>query len=321
MSSPTTRPMTSAGVPRNNADPAASPTLFEDERWVTGAGGVQLWARLTCTARPAPATPLLILDGIGCSGWAFRRMVPELAAARDVLQVHYRGHGRSPDPPRPWHLSMPVLADDAAAAMATYGLERAIAVGFSMGFQVAVELYRRHRSNVAGLVSLAGPAGRALAQFQGTDVFAHLLPLVRAASRRAQDMTRKLWRTILPSRWLPWVGLHTQLNPMRIEIADLEFYLSQMAAMNPELFLDMLGEASRHVGDDILPAVRVPSLVVAGAHDKFVPIEVLRRLAFAMPTAQWMVIDDGSHALPAEFSAELADRLLDFAAEVDAAAP
>lgn len=292
-------------------------TLLEDERWVEGSGGAQSWARLTRCPRDATTTPILILDGIGCSGWAFRRIVPELAATHDVLQVHYRGHGRSPEPPRPWQLSMPELADDAAAALATFELDRAIVVGFSMGFQVAVELYRRHRPRVAGLVSLAGPAGRALAQFQGTDVFAQLLPLVRAASRRAQDLTLKLWRTILPSRWLPLVGLHTQLNPMRIEIADLEFYLSQMAAMSPELFLDMLGEATRHVGDDILPMVRVPSLVVAGAHDKFVPVEVLRKIAFTMPTAQWMVVDDGSHALPAEFSLEIAERLRSFAAEVD----
>ena len=264
--------------------------------------------------RPA----LLILDGIGCAGWAFRRIVPDLAARYRVIQMHYRGHGRSPVPPRPWHLSMPDLADDAAAVLTRLQAPRAIAIGFSMGFQVALELYRRHRPEVAGLVSLAGPASKALAQFQGTDVFGQVLPLVRAASKRAKDLTVRLWRRVLPSRWLPLVGLHTQLHPMRIELGDLEFYLRQMSEIDPELFLEMLGEASRHTAEDLLPAIRVPTLVVAGAHDRFVPIDTLRKIAFATPTAQWLVIDDGSHALPAEYPTEIAQRLLAFADGVSA---
>lgn len=283
-----------------------------DETFLERDDGAVVWAS---AVGPADATrpALLILDGIGCAGWAFRRIVPRLAAHHRVIKMHYRGHGRSPVPPRPWRLSMPDLADDAAAVLDHFEAPRAIAIGFSMGFQVALELYRRHRAQVVGLVSLAGPASKALAQFQGTDVFGHVLPFVRAASKRARDLTVRLWRRVLPSRWLPLVGLHTQLHPMRIELGDLEFYLRQMSEIDPELFLEMLGEASRHTAEDLLPSVRVPTLVMAGAHDRFVPIDTLRRLAFATPTAQWVVVDDGSHALPAEFPDEVAERLLAFA--------
>ncbi|HWB74186.1 MAG TPA: alpha/beta hydrolase [Nannocystaceae bacterium] len=274
--------------------------------------GATIWARTTGDPQ-SPA--LLVLDGIGCSGWAFRRIVPQLAERLYVVQADYPGHGRSPTPPRPWALSMPDLADHANAVLEALAIERATVVGFSMGFQVALELYRRHRARVAALVSLAGPSGKALATFQGTDVFAHALPLVRAASRYASVTTMKLWRTVLPSKWLPWLGLHGQLNPMRIELSDLEFYLRQMSEIHPELFLDMLGEAARHTADDLLPGIRVPTLVIAGAQDRFVPAETQRRIAFAIPTAQWMVIEDGSHALPAEFGMEIAERLLAFVDE------
>ncbi|MBC8068728.1 MAG: alpha/beta hydrolase [Deltaproteobacteria bacterium] len=283
------------------------------EVWVERPGDVSVYA--SATGDPgAPA--LLILDGIGCSGWAFRRIVPLLAERLCVVQTHYPGHGRSPQPPKPWALSMPDLADHAAAVLDALAIERASVVGFSMGFQVALELYRRHRSRVTALVSLAGPSGKTLSTFQGTDVFGHVLPLLRAATRHASVTTLRLWRSVLPSKWLPWVGLHTQLNPMRIELSDLEFYLRQMAEIHPELFLDMLGEAARHVGEDLLPAVRVPTLVIAGAQDRFVPADALRKIAFAIPTAQWMVIEDGSHALPAEYGPELAARLLEFTDEL-----
>ena len=258
----------------------------------------------------APA--IMILDGIGCSGWAFRRIAPALAERLCVVQTHYRGHGKSPDPPRPWQLSMPDLADDAVAVLDALEIPKATCIGFSMGFQVAVEVYRRHRTRVTGLVSIAGPASRALGQFQGTDLFVHALPFLRAATRHASDLTLRLWRRVLPSRWLPIIGLHTQLNPMRIELSDLEFYLGQMAAMNPQLFVDMLAEATRHCGDDLLPRIQVPSLVMAGARDRFIPVETLRRIAAAIPGAQWQLIEDGSHALPAEYGPEVTRRLLAF---------
>jgi pimeloyl-ACP methyl ester carboxylesterase len=279
------------------------------EVYVDRPDGAMIWARrLGDPSKPA----VLILDGIGCTGWAFRRIAPALAATRCVVQTHYRGHGKSPDPPRPWSLSMPDLADDAIAALDALEIERTACVGFSMGFQVALETYRRARHRITSLVSIAGPSGHALGQFQGTEVFAQIFPFVQAVTRQASDLTLRLWRRILPSRWLPIIGLHTQLNPMRIELADLEFYLGQMAAMNPQLFVDMLGEATRHTGDDLLPRIAVPTLVMAGALDRFVPPDSLRRVAFAIPGAQWMLVDDGSHALPAEYGPELTERLLEF---------
>ncbi|MCA9706500.1 MAG: alpha/beta hydrolase [Myxococcales bacterium] len=260
---------------------------------------------------------LLILDGIGCSGWAFRRIIPTLAEHTRVLLMHYRGHGRSPDPPRPWHLSMPDLADDAAAVLEARGVGSAVVLGFSMGFQVALEVYRRHRTRVSGLVDLAGPSGRAMATFQGTDIFGHVLPLMRAAMRHAQDLTRRLWRGLVPTTWVQDLGALTrQINFERLRDEDFEIYLDQMAAMNPELFFEMLAEASRHTADDLLPQVRVPTLVIAGAHDRFVPLPTLRRIAFAIPDAQWVVIEDGTHALPAEYAEEIAERLGRFLAAV-----
>lgn len=265
---------------------------------------------------------ILILDGIGCSGWAFRRIIPRLALRHRVLLMHYRGHGRSPDPPRPWHLSMPDLADDAAAVLHARGVTSAVVVGFSMGFQVALELYRRHREQVVGLVDLAGPSGRAMATFQGTDAFGHVLPLLRAAMRHAQDLTRRLWRGVVPTTWIQELGAITrQINADRLEREDFEIYLDQMAAMNPELFFEMLGEASRHTADDLLPQVRVPTLVMAGAHDRFVPLSTLRAIAFAIPQAQWVVMEDGTHALPAEYPGEVVQRIEALVEQVPGPAP
>lgn len=313
-------------VSRSRADPEFGPSSeprtgrrpVVERRWLVRDDGAKLFVRVLQSRAPqadASGTEppaLLILDGIGCAGWAFRRLAPKIAVDRRVVLMHYRGHGKSPNPPKPWRLGMHVLADDAAAACELLGIERVAVLGFSMGFQVALEFYRRHRARVAGLVSLAGPPGQPLDSFRGTDVFGFALPAVVATTKIAERWTTRVWRSVLPSRLSFDIGMRWEVNRDRIDSRDFELYLSGMAAMNPRLFVAMLEQAHRHCGDDILPQVRVPALVVAGARDEFVPVNRLRAMAYAMPGARWEVLDEGTHALPAEYPDEIAVRLRDF---------
>ena len=262
--------------------------------------------------RESTEPALLILDGIGCAGWAFRKIAPQIAKRRQVVFVHYRGHGRSPTPPRPWHLGMHTLADDAAAASTALGIDRVVVLGFSMGFQVALEFYRRHHERTAGLISLAGPPGQPLESFRGTNTFAFALPFMVAATRMATQLTTRAWRSILPSRQVFDIGLRFEVNRARIDSRDFELYLRGMADISPELFVAMLEQAHRHCADDLLPRIRVPTLVIAGARDEFVPLPRLREMAFAIPGARWEVFDDATHALPAEYPDEIAERIAAF---------
>jgi pimeloyl-ACP methyl ester carboxylesterase len=182
-----------------------------------------------------------------------------------------------------------------------------------MGFPVALELYRRHRERVAGLLSLAGPSGRVLDSFQGTQNFRRLLPLALAATRLARDVTTRTWRKWLPSPLSRELSLRSgQVNAERIEVADLELYMRGIAAMNPELFLAVVDEAQRHSAADVLPTIAVPTLIVAGARDNFVPLATMRGLAAQIPRVQWKVYPDATHALPAEYPLEIADEIAAF---------
>ncbi len=267
---------------------------------------------------PTTSPAILILDGIGCTGWAFARILPELAANHQVVMMHYRGHGKSPDPPRPWNLGIEVLADDAAFVCDQLRLDRVVLVGFSMGFQVSLEMFRRHRPKVAGLMSLAGPSGRVLMNFQGTDMFSYALPLVAGSAKLASSLMGKTWRTLLSSNWLRDLAMQFQLNAEHIKPEDFDFYVKQLADMNPELFLTLLEQAHRHCADDILPTIDVPTRIIAGAKDTFVPLATMRALAFAIPHVQWSVLAEASHALPAEFPERIGQEILDFWQEVHA---
>jgi 3-oxoadipate enol-lactonase len=111
---------------------------------------------------PSTATPLLFLHGWTASAdlnWygAFSCFEGQ----RRVIAVDHRGHGRGMRSPEPFRLVD--CADDAAALLEVLGVERAIAVGYSMGGPIAMLLARRHPSRVQALV-LAATA----LQFNGT---------------------------------------------------------------------------------------------------------------------------------------------------------
>ena len=94
---------------------------------------------------------------------------------------------------------------------------------------------------------------------------------------------------------------------------DFDLYMQQLAEVNPELFLTLLEHAHTYDGHEALGHFAVPTLVLAGEKDRFVPIEKLREVAFAIPGAQWQVLAEATHALPAEFPLEVAQFVERFA--------
>jgi pimeloyl-ACP methyl ester carboxylesterase len=203
---------------------------------------------------------------------------------------------------------MSALADDAAAAMDALQMPRAIVVGFSMGFQVALELARLHRQRVAGLVSLAGASGRPLDSFMPgpfSGLAARALPRILGIRARAPRLFERAWSRALPSPWVHDVAMRVGVDAANVEPADMELYLRHMSDVSPRVFLGMLEAAQAHCADDVLPDIRVPTLICAGGRDGFVPAARLRDMVDAIPNAWWRLFPEATHALPAERPREI----------------
>ena len=69
-----------------------------------------------------------------------------------MVALDHRGHGKGL---RTWWFRLEDCADDAVAVAAALGIDRFVAVGYSMGGPVAKLAWRRHPDRVAGLVLCA----------------------------------------------------------------------------------------------------------------------------------------------------------------------
>ena len=247
----------------------------------------------------AGRVPAVLCDGIGCSGYVWRYLRPALDD-RGVVHAHYRGHGRSRVPRDPARVAITDLADDLAAVLDEAELDRAVAIGHSMGVQVALEAYRRHPARIAGLILVCGAPSNPLRTFRGAATLDERLPEIATWIGRAPRLVNAIARRALPTRLAYELAARLEIRRELVEPTDFMPYLDGIARLDAQLFVRMLGEAGRHSAEDVLPSIEVPVLVIAGARDGFTPPERSRAMADAIPGAALVEITNGSHTTPIE---------------------
>ena len=107
------------------------------------------------------APPLILLHSMACTGMlTWYPHFDRLAAKGRIVVFDQRWHGRGFRTPS---FTLEDCADDAVALADVLGIDRFIAVGYSMGSLVGQLVWRRHRERVAGLVLCAAAANFRLA--------------------------------------------------------------------------------------------------------------------------------------------------------------
>lgn len=247
------------------------------------------------------AGPAVVLnDGIGCDGFAWKYLQPHLATDHRVVHWHYRAHGRSGLPVDPGRIDLPAHARDLLSVLDALEVERAVLVGHSMGTQVALETYRLAPERVAGLVLVCGSYGKVTATFHGSDMLKQVLPAILDAVERRKGLARALWGR-LPSRLAFHIArLSKEVDALAIREEDFRPYMEHVSAMEPSIFLGMLRLAGEHTAEDLLARIAAPALVISAERDTFTPPALAQHMAEAIPGAELFVLRGASHAAPIE---------------------
>ncbi|MDH3200745.1 MAG: alpha/beta hydrolase [Myxococcales bacterium] len=281
---------------------------YDSECFVEAADGTRLFVETLGTGTPA----IILIDGIGCEGFAWRYLRPRLAARHRVVHSHFRGHGRSGPPVDRDQLSIEDLARDLRDVCDHLGIESAVLAAHSMGVQVALELYRQHPDRVVGLVLMCGTFGRITTTFHGTDLLDQVLPSLVRAAQSFPGMARAVWGRIPAAIAFRVACAGRELDAERIQEEDFQRYWEHAALMDPDIFLRMLQLAGEHDARGFLEEVRAPTLVIAAEHDTFTPMALAEEMAGAIPYAELEVIPEASHAAPVEQPDRIAERIEEF---------
>jgi pimeloyl-ACP methyl ester carboxylesterase len=285
--------------------------MRRNRRFVVASDGTRIAWSGTGAGSPA----VLLTDGIGCAGFIWRRLAPALAGRRRVLHWNYRGHGASEVPRDPERSTIADCVSDLLAVMDAAGEERAVLAGHSMGVQVVLEAHRRAPERVAALLLLCGAPGRILDTFHDTHVLRTVLPWVRAVIDRWPELARTAFRTLVTADVVTDYALAFEVNRALVHRDDLVPYFRDLSRVDPALFVRLLASASEHDATDHLPAVRVPTLIVAGVHDGFTPMRLSVNMHETIPGSELLVLPGGTHVGPLEHPELVEERVSAFLEE------
>ncbi len=250
--------------------------------------------------RSGQGRTLVLNDGILCDGYVWKYLVEALRGDYEIVHWHYPGHGKSAEPPRFADLSPLRLSDDVKTVIDHVGAERAVIVGHSLGVQVALETWHRHRSSVEALVLICGSPGQLIHSFHESAMLGVVLPIFDLLERFVPRLVLRVWKQ-LPAEQLLWLAKQLgEVNPRLTNSADLAQYLTRINRVEFNVGLRMLKSAGQHDATPYLTQIDVPVLIIAGQNDRFTPPARSEMMAAQIPQSKLIMARGGTHILPVE---------------------
>jgi pimeloyl-ACP methyl ester carboxylesterase len=222
-------------------------------------------------------TPVLLIHGhpFDCTMWRSQLAagLPGHLIAPDLRNF---GKTKSPNGPASWS----TYAEDLLAFADTLGIQRFAAAGLSMGGQIALELAALAPDRILGLALC--------------DTSAPLDTPEKRASRLAlADRLEREGMEPYAEEVLPKMVCDHTLD-IKPEIAR---EVEEMMKRSPVRGAADAARARTHRRDyvPLLPAIKVPTLIIVGEFDAFTPIPDAELMHKAIPNSQLVIIKEAGH--------------------------
>jgi pimeloyl-ACP methyl ester carboxylesterase len=242
---------------------------------------------------------LVLLQGFMASRPIWKWQIEAFAPHYRVITMDNRDAGESD--PEPATYTVAAMADDVAGLLDSLNIERATVLGHSMGGYIALAFAERHpaRLDKLILVSTSALAGGAL-------------------GRPSPTYNRDRWIDDPVERTFQRYGAMTSPGYFDTRQDQLRA-IAETARGNRMTFEAMMRQSdsafNSHDARGALPNITAPTLVIHGTVDPTIPLSAGRRMADAIPGAQFVEFADVGHLPHLERTEEFNRIVLDFLAE------
>lgn len=207
-----------------------------------------------------------------------------LSTEHTLIRYDERGNGLSDRDVD--DLSFEAWVSDLETVVDSLGLDRFPLLGISQGCAVAIAYAVRHPERVTKLVLYGGYAQGVLARARTPDEIEHTSMLMRGIPL-GWGHDNPAFRLFFAARFLP-EGTAEQMR----WFSDL-----QRVATSPEIGARLLTTAGTIDVADLVPQVRVPTLVLHASRDAVAPFSQGRKLAARIPNARFVPLESCNHVL------------------------
>ena len=263
---------------------------------------------------------LVLANGLGGTFSAWRPLYERLGERYRFLCWDYRGLYESDAPADPERLGVEVHAEDMETLLDHFGVDRAVFLGWSMGTQVNLELYRRRPELFEGLIFLNGTYGRPFETVFGRRFMATVIPpLLKVMEAAAPALSAASKQVAGRPEFIPLLQT-LGLVGRTLDRQVFEELSREFAQLDFRLYARTLMALGKHDASDILEKVACPTLMISGSHDMMTPLETARHICRVIPDCRLEVIEGASHYAAVEFPDEVSSLLDSFLEDIGYAA-
>ena len=250
------------------------------------------------TARISDAPWIVLCNGIGASASAWKGLIEHFCTDYSILYWEYRGLDRAVD------ISIARHAADLAALMEAEGIQDATVIGWSMGVQVALELFQNRSPAVKQLVLLNGASGGAIREILNRKNWYWVEPVCKRIASSG-----RFWKDVGPflarsKRWKsPFTSLCAKMKWLSAELDRAAFHrlLSQWLDLDLRRIAAQVVVLGNHSTNSFLSSVDVEALVIMGNRDPLVSNRLTRKLYQQLPKAKLHCVRGSSHFTMLEY--------------------
>ncbi len=280
-----------AGIPDTATTAAATPVLGPGEAMLPVTGG-RIWYKVTGSGT---ATPMILIHGGPGMGSFYMKSMEAVSADRPVVRYDQLGAGKSDRMVDTTLMRIPRYVEELDSLRRALKYDKVYLNGNSWGTIVAVEYYKAHPDNVAGIVFsgeafdinaaekeinkavalLSDSAQKAFAQYN-TDKNLEA-PAYKAAVE--EFYSKNVWRHP--------VKADVDSTMMLIGAEQYRYFQGENETM-------VVGTLKGYSAMSILPTIKVPVLMTTGEFDELGP-KLIEQHAKLIPGAKFIMYKDAAH--------------------------
>lgn len=262
---------------------------------------LQVGEQLVHVEMAGEGPPLVLIHGFGASTYAWRRVMPDLAASFRVIAVDLSGFGYTERPRNPARYTREAQGELVLSVLDVLGIRRAHFMGHSYGGGITLWTAWKHPERVRSMVlvdssapTYANDRRSRVASFKPLTALFLRSWMLRPATVRA-GLLRSFYDDSLVTDDL----VEAYWERIRVEGVTDAFYGLTAPVRGP---VDLV----------VLEDIRVPALVVWGREDTVISAESGRRAAARMPQAEFGMMEETGHIPMEEKPEELLRLVLPF---------
>ncbi|MBU0504751.1 MAG: alpha/beta hydrolase [bacterium] len=262
---------------------------------------------------------IILCNGLGGTMLAWSPIYKHFGKQYKFITWDYRGLFTSDKPKNLNNLDMKHHCQDLACLIKRERITKAVFAGWSMGVQVCLEFYRKHKSLYHGMILINGTSGYPFDTALNSPLAKYVIPqtnkLLKIILPSMQPKLRPIAKLVIDSNEFIKIVAKLGMINKNLDSTIFKQVAKDMIKTDLSLYSELLNRLNQHDASQVLGQIRKPTLIMAGTKDIMTPSKMAINMSKSIKNSELFVLNNASHYSILEFPEMINSRIAQFLEE------